>query len=210
MSYAKIRPRRGTADEWSIENPILYEGELVVEHPSTGVGTGLCRFKIGDGITPYRELPYAFDGAAANAINGGDINSFHMIQLRSGTAKEWEAANPVLGKNEIAYDSTNYSIKIGDGVKKWKELKFINSEDTFIDSDYGDEDASVGTLNIPEYPRDYDSADSQPVATLADVLNDTSVEDESFEESTSEEVVEEPDEKSTVEDIEDEEYGEEN
>ncbi len=209
MSYAKIRPRRGTADEWSIENPILYEGELVVEHPSTGVGTGLCRFKIGNGITPYRELPYAFDGAAANTINGGDVNSFHTIQLRSGTAKEWEAANPVLGKNEIAFDSTNYSIKIGNGVKKWKELKFINSEDTFIDADYGDEDAPAGTLNVPEYPRDYDSADSRSVATLADVLSDTPVEDEPVEESTSEEVLEEPNTNSTVDNTEDEEYGEE-
>ena len=37
--YAKIRPRRGTATEWSILNPVLAEGELGVEFPDSGVGT---------------------------------------------------------------------------------------------------------------------------------------------------------------------------
>lgn len=142
MSYAKIRPRRGTADQWYRDNPVLFEGEFVIEHPATGVGTGLCKFKIGDGLTPYRELPYAFDGAAANAIMGGTVNAFHLIQLRSGTSEEWELVNPILAKDEICYDSTLNSVKIGDGVSTWTELSFINSQDAFNVSDYGDEDAT--------------------------------------------------------------------
>ena len=139
MSYAKIRPRRGTAYEWNTENPILHEGEFVLEVPDTGVGTGLSKFKIGDGVTPYRNLPYAFDGAAASAINGGGVDSFHLIQLRAGTSEEWETVNPVLEADEIAYDSTYHSFKVGDGVRTWKELKFINAaSDMNSELDFGD------------------------------------------------------------------------
>ena len=189
MSYAKIRPRRGTHYEWSTENPVLYEGELVIEYPETGVGTGLCKFKIGDGITPYRELPYAFDGAAANSIMGGSIESFHLIQLRAGTAELWEIINPILAANEIAYDSTNHSLKVGDGVTAWNDLKFINSGDGLSNvSDYGDEDTIAETEETPSVM----SLRQAPVeevevsdgtATISDLLSSDS------EESTEEEVV---------------------
>lgn len=143
MSYAKIRPRRGTAYEWSTVNPILDEGELGVEVPDSGIGTGLCKFKIGDGVTKWNDLPYAFDAASANSIKGGSVSSFHLIQLRAGTTAEWEAANPVLAQYELTYDSTANSFKVGDGVKKWKDLAYTNSADSLEQiSDYGDEDAS--------------------------------------------------------------------
>lgn len=142
MSYSKIRPRRGTLYEWSTYNPILYEGELAVEYPESGVGTGLCRFKIGDGVTKYSNLPYAFDGAAAASINGGSVDSFHLIQLRSGTSQQWEIADPILDVNEIAYDSTQKSLKIGDGVHTWSELSYIRADDSIDPNahDFGDED----------------------------------------------------------------------
>lgn len=60
MAYVKIRPRRSTAAEWEYDNPILAEGEFAIEVPVTGVGTGLCNAKIGDGVTPWKELPYCW------------------------------------------------------------------------------------------------------------------------------------------------------
>lgn len=143
MSYSKIRPRRGTLYEWSTFNPILYEGELAVEYPASGIGTGLCKFKLGDGVTKYTNLPYAFDGTAAGAINGGSVDLFNLIQIRSGTAELWETIDPILALNEIAFDTTNKSFKMGDGNSTWNELDFINANyclahDAF---DFGDEDA---------------------------------------------------------------------
>lgn len=58
MSYARIRPRRGTASEWNSANPILAEGEIGIEVPSTGVGKGLVKIKFGDGATAWKSLPY--------------------------------------------------------------------------------------------------------------------------------------------------------
>lgn len=196
MSYAKIRPRRGTADQWYRDNPILFEGEFVIEHPGTGVGTGLCKFKIGDGLTPYRELPYAFDGAAANAIMGGSVDSFHLIQFRSGTSEEWETVNPILERSEVAYDTTFNSLKIGDGVTPWNDLKYINSQDAFSVSDYGDEDATEETetastfaMRRPVIEEPVEVTDG--TATIADLI--PNAEEEVILEEA-EEIVEEVDE----------------
>ena len=141
MAYANIRPRRGTLYEWSTHNPILWEGELAVEYPDTGLGTGLCKFKIGNGILPYNELPYAFDGASASSILGGTVDKFNLIQLRAGTKTEWELANPILAQNELAYDSTARSLKVGDGITTWKDLPYINAVSSDEVLDFGDEDA---------------------------------------------------------------------
>lgn len=143
MAYAKIRPRRGTLYEWSTVNPVLAEGELVVEVPESGIGKGLCRFKIGDGITPYDKLAYAFDGAAASAIYGGDVYNWNNIYIRSGTTQEWMSENPVLGLGEITYDTKKKKIKIGDGSTPWDKLPYIGGGGSSMledDYDFGDED----------------------------------------------------------------------
>ena len=133
MAYAKIRPRRGTGYEWSVYNTVLAEGELGIQVPDTGIGTGLCKFKIGDGKTPWRELAYAFDGTAAAAIDGGGIEPTASIKIRAATSAEWSNNNPILGLKEIAYDSTMNSIKIGDGVTRWNALKFITTSEIIAD-----------------------------------------------------------------------------
>lgn len=144
MSYAKIRPRRGTAYEWSTVNPILDEGELGIEFPDSGIGTGLCKFKLGDGSTKWNDLPYAFDAASANSITGGTVESFHLIQLRSGSSDQWSTVNPVLNLNEIAYDSTANSFKVGDGSTKWNDLSYITSADSLESvMDFGIEEEYV-------------------------------------------------------------------
>ena len=61
MAYVRIRPRRSTRDEWEYYNPILAEGEMGIEVPDTGVGTGTIKVKIGDGVTRWKDLPYAIN-----------------------------------------------------------------------------------------------------------------------------------------------------
>lgn len=63
MAYVRIRPRRSTAEEWEYNNPILAEGEMGVEVPPTGVGTGTVQVKFGDGVTPWKDLPYGIQTA---------------------------------------------------------------------------------------------------------------------------------------------------
>ena len=137
--FAKIRPRRSTATEWSIINPVLKEGEFAMECPDSGVGTGLCKFKIGDGYTQWNDLPYAFDAAAALAIYGGSVVLSHDICLRAGTTDDWTAEDPVLKVGEPAFDITAGAIKVGDGEHTFTQLEYIGSGDGF-DYDFGDLD----------------------------------------------------------------------
>lgn len=44
------------------------------------------------------------------------------IQLRRDTAENWSAKNPVLLAGEAGYDTSNYLLKIGDGISTWNGL----------------------------------------------------------------------------------------
>ena len=51
MAGARIQLRRGSAAFWADENPILRSGEPGYERDTR-------RLKLGDGVTPWRDLPY--------------------------------------------------------------------------------------------------------------------------------------------------------
>jgi hypothetical protein len=156
--YAKIRPRRSTATEWSVINPVLQEGEWGVEFPDTGIGTGLCKFKIGDGFTQWNDLAYSFDAAAANAIYGGTVYISHDICLRSGTSDDWETANPVLKLGEAVFDITKSAFKCGDGEHSFTQLNYIgyNWE---MDQEYDFGDIDDGEIVPTIDDKDYDFGD---------------------------------------------------
>jgi len=140
-SFAKIRPRRGTLALWSSENPLLDEGEFVLEVPDSGIGTGISKVKVGDGIHRYNELPYSLDGTSATSIDGGSVVSYNTIKLRAGTDTQWREQDPVIRQNEIIYvtDPSINAIKVGDGVKRYSELGFINSGGVINDLNGGNE-----------------------------------------------------------------------
>lgn len=53
---------------------ILSKGELFLEYPNSGPGTkGQYYFKVGDGVTPYKDLPYAFGNISENFLKFTDI-----------------------------------------------------------------------------------------------------------------------------------------
>lgn len=156
--FAKLRPRRSTKAEWETVNPILKEGEMGIEVPDTGVGTGLCKFKLGDGYNKWSDLPYSFDGTAASAIYGGTPSVSHDICLRSGTTDEWETLNPVLNMGEIVYDITLNAFKCGDGEHTFINLDYIGYNwEMDQEYDFGDIDESP-VVPTPQ-DKDYDFGD---------------------------------------------------
>lgn len=147
MPYITIRPRRGTASEWMEENPVLERGEFVIEVPSDGVGTGPSKFKIGDGVTDYNSLPYALDpDYVPETIDGRGAENFNIIQVKAAEVDTWRSENPVLKSREIGYDITNNTMKIGDGIHAWRNLRVIKCWD-IIDAalDFGDEEWDLST-----------------------------------------------------------------
>jgi hypothetical protein len=52
--------RRGTAIDWAAKNPRLREGEM-------GYEIGTNRYKVGDGVRNWNDLPYFIDEAATQS-----------------------------------------------------------------------------------------------------------------------------------------------
>ena len=63
----QFRPHRGSKSGMELSTLLLAAGELFVEYPDTGVGTGPSKIKIGDGVTQYKDLPYAIEGGEASS-----------------------------------------------------------------------------------------------------------------------------------------------
>ena len=51
---ARIQTRRDTASNWETKNPVLLAGELII----VTTNAGDTRFKIGDGVKTYTQLPF--------------------------------------------------------------------------------------------------------------------------------------------------------
>ena len=68
-----LKLRRGTVSTMSgaKKNTVLAAGEIFAECPSTGIGTGAGKLKMGDGVTTYENLPYFLEAANLNtsAVN---------------------------------------------------------------------------------------------------------------------------------------------
>ena len=63
----QLQFRRGTQSEWTSENPILKQSEVVIE-------TDTRQVKLGDGATNYSSLPYAFSAGPL-----WEVNPFFMV-----------------------------------------------------------------------------------------------------------------------------------
>lgn len=63
-----IQLKRGTAERWEELNPVLKVGE-------PGYILGTSKFKIGDGVTAWKDLPYVGDSNVFNARTHYDFPS---------------------------------------------------------------------------------------------------------------------------------------
>jgi len=61
---SRIQIRRGHSDFWTDENPILHPGE-------PGYEKNTNRMKIGDGVTPWRDLKYFVAAGGYTPGTGG-------------------------------------------------------------------------------------------------------------------------------------------
>jgi len=61
-------------------------------------------------------------------------DNYLLFHVRADVASEWADANPVLPISELAYDSTNKRLKIGDGVTAWNSLPWLTVSQATIDA----------------------------------------------------------------------------
>ena len=100
----RIRQKRDTAANWTNNNPVLLNGELIVVETSTGA----IRLKVGDGVKTFNQLPFTDEALRAlitdvdnnnSAVvvtkNGESrlLNTFNIIKLTQAEYEELEASN---------------------------------------------------------------------------------------------------------------------
>lgn len=51
---ARVRMKRDTSSNWTTNNPVLLDGEIIV----VDTASGDVRFKVGDGTSTYTQLPF--------------------------------------------------------------------------------------------------------------------------------------------------------
>ena len=56
------------------------------------------------------------------------------FQIKSGLAENWTTRNPVLAQAEFGVESDTFLIKVGDGVRDWAHLPYLNKlDETYFD-----------------------------------------------------------------------------
>ena len=79
MPFIQLQFRRGTATQWTAANPVLAAGELAIE-------TNTNQFKIGDGVTPYNDLPYGgFTGPTGPGSDVAGIANNAVLFTNAGS-----------------------------------------------------------------------------------------------------------------------------
>ena len=96
--------KRGTAARWEELNPILNPGE-------PGFEMDTFKLKIGDGSTPWKELPYVNDIDISKYITIEDIINGDVI-LPVATKTTRGAVLSSTAKNEISVDPTDGSMEV--------------------------------------------------------------------------------------------------
>ena len=170
MSANKIwRPRRGATSVMQTEGKgsiVLANGEFFVEMPNTGAGTeGNYKIKIGDGVSPYKDLPYAFNDDIAEKTVSVSDNTETDIDTILDTIVTGKDLSTVLGSFKAAVSS------LRDENEKI-ELAFQDGCNTIVSgiTSYGVTPASNSPADIVDSLSSIYNAGFKGDASASDVL----------------------------------------
>lgn len=129
---AKIVIRNNIAANWTSTNPILLSGEMGIEKDSK-------KFKFGDGVTAWNDLPYASaNPAVLRTTNPGVTDSAYdigVVWVNTTTQKSYiitaNTSNAAVWKQLVTIDELNTKepaitgdvvTKFWSGTKTWRDL----------------------------------------------------------------------------------------
>lgn len=113
MAYKIIRPRHGIKSLWNTYKSRIYKlGEMLVESPDSGVGSGHVNIKFGDGVTDYENLPYAVEAPISQVIEGSEkpFTSGGAYALKNDLTEslEWKHIGTAQASTAFTSDFTQY------------------------------------------------------------------------------------------------------
>ena len=158
---ATLQLKRGTAERWATVNPILAVGEPGFVYDSN-------KLKIGDGVSPWNELPY-IEGSTTNLtpVDGSLIIKDNTIDIGISA----EAGNVLTKKADGLYvgASTSGNYAAGTGLTLVDGTFSVN-----LASDAHGLVAVDGALQLNLATQDSDGAMSKEDKAFIDTLRDSS------------------------------------
>lgn len=136
----RIRQKRDTAANWTNNNPVLLNGELIVVETSTGA----IRLKVGDGVKTFNQLPF-LDEALRALITDVDNNNSAVVMTKNGESKlldtfnivklSEEEYNQLIDSNTLDPDTLYFTVGAGDEKYSKVILKDLinNAEDEVLE-----------------------------------------------------------------------------
>lgn len=121
----RIRQKRDTAANWTNNNPVLLNGELIVVETSTGA----IRLKVGDGVKTFNQLPF-LDEALRALITDVDNNNSAVVMTKNGESQlldtfnivklSVEEYNQLIASNTLDPDTLYFTV--GEGDEKYSKV----------------------------------------------------------------------------------------
>lgn len=126
MAFYKIRPKSGTADQWTTANPVLGEREIGYEYPTGGLGKGIVQMKMGDGKTAWNDLPYAqVIPMTKNDIVTVESTANDKVPSAGYVKKKFDSLNSTLGNKIIIGSNKDTVLIVTD-----QTINFLNGQGT--------------------------------------------------------------------------------
>ena len=160
MSEKILQLKRGTAERWYTVNPILAIGE-------PGFVYDANKLKIGDGVTPWNELPY-IEGSASETVNLVPVDGSLIIKDNTiDIGISAEPGNALVKKNDGLYvgASTSGNYAAGDGLQMVDGTFSIKLSDTTHGLQCVD-----GSMSIALATKDADGAMSKEDKAFIDAI----------------------------------------
>lgn len=142
MSYITIKLRRGTAAQWTAQNPVLAEGEF-------GAETDTRKFKIGNGVGAWNSLQY-WGGSGGGASAFTDLTDVPQSYTGQGgklvrvkadaSGLEFYTLTIAAGDLPSGIDAA----KIADGTISNTEFQYLNGVTSAIQTQLNGKQASLG------------------------------------------------------------------
>jgi hypothetical protein len=142
VSYITIKLRRGTAAQWTAQNPVLAEGEF-------GAETDTRKFKIGNGVGAWNSLQY-WGGSGGGATLFTDLTDVPQSYTGQGgklvrvkadaSGLEFYTLTIAAGDLPTGIDAA----KIADGTISNTEFQYLNGVTSSIQTQLNSKQASLG------------------------------------------------------------------
>ena len=141
---ARIRQKRDTAANWTNNNPVLLNGELIVVETAAGA----IRLKVGDGVKTFNQLPF-LDEALRALITDVDNTKSAVVMTKNGESQLLDTFNIVkLSEEEYnqlidsnTLDPDTLYLTVGDGAGEGTQV-------VLSDLIAGTEPENLSVLNI--------------------------------------------------------------